>query len=62
MTPERWQQIRVGAGDTVVVNVTVCPTVAGLGSATSVVVVEVSAFIVSVNPAEVEVVKPALPE
>ena len=52
----------VGAGLTVTVKVTGCPTTTGFGEAASVVEVTVNGATVSVNPTEVEVANSALPE
>ena len=51
----------VGAGATVAVSVTDCPTIAGFGAGTTVVVVE-ARVTVSLTAVEVEVANPALPE
>jgi len=54
----------VGAGVTVAVNVTICPTAAGFREAVSLVLVGVNVnfLMVSINGDEVEVPKPAFPE
>src|SRR5271156_1839005 len=52
----------VGAGATVAVNVSICPSVGGFGASTSVVVVTASGAIVSITVGELDVAEVVLPE